>query len=467
MNKVEIRDFRNKTIHLVGIGGSSMSGLALMLKELGYKVQGSDGAESYIVDMLRDNGVEVTVGHSASNIVGADFLAYSAAIAENNPERAAARENNIPEIERKDLLGQIMDAYACNICIAGTHGKTTTSAMISKLMIDAGLNPGIHIGGIADEIGGSTRVGDRKYFVAEACEFKESFMSMRPNIAVLMNVKEDHLDYYRDIDHIEATFNKFVDKLENPAIIIASGDDERARSIALKHKNHILFGFEKENDYYPEDISFNDRGCASFSIIHNGKKLAAINLAVPGRIQIVDAVAAFALSQVLNIEIDIAAKSLSSFHGVHRRFELTGVYDGVSVYHDYGHNPEEMLQVLETANSLPHNRLWAVMQPHTFSRVKRLFKDYIHCTSPADITLVTDICAAREVDPGDIHASHIVNAMLKEGVNAVYTPSFDDTEKYLVEHWQEGDIVLTMGCGDINKLNIQMEKHLGDKHSSI
>lgn len=467
MDNINIRDFHNKTIHMVGIGGSSMSGLALMLMELGYKVQGSDGAESYIVDMLREKGIEVIVGHSASNIKGANLLAYSAAIAESNPERKAALEQGIPQIERRDLLGQIMDAYDCNICVCGTHGKTTTSAIIAKLLIDAGLDPGVHIGGMADEIGGSTRVGKRTYFVAEACEFRESFMSMRPNIAVLMNVREDHLDYYRDIDHIESTFAKFANKLQDPALLIANGDDMRARRIAKAHKNSVLFGFNNDNDYYPDNISVNNRGCASFDVIEHGKKTARIALSVPGHIQIVDAVAAFAVSQSLNIDSKIAAKSISGFHGVHRRFELTGVYDGVSVYHDYGHNPEEMLQVLQTAKSLPHNRLWAVMQPHTFSRVKRLFKDYIHCTSPADITLVTDICAAREVDPGDIHSTDLVNAMKKEGVNVVYTPSFDDTEKYLIEHWQEGDLVLTMGCGDINKLNIQMEKHLGDKHSSL
>lgn len=466
MNSINIRDFRNKIIHMVGIGGSSMSGLALMLKELGYNVQGSDGAESYIVDMLKQNGISVVVGHSASNVLSADLLAYSAAIADSNPERQYAFNHNIPQIERKDLLGQIMNEYTCNVCICGTHGKTTTSAMIAKLLIDAQLDPGVHIGGMADEIGGSTRVGKKDYFVAEACEFRESFMSMRPNIVVLMNIKEDHLDYYRDIEHIESTFAKYVLKLENPAIAIAYGDDDRARRVVQNHK-HIFFGFNSNNDYYAYNIVFNERGCASFDIIHNNVIIAQISLSVPGKIQIVDALAAFVVSQVLNIDSQIASTSIRNFHGVHRRFELTGVYDGVSVYHDYGHNPEEMLQVLETASRLPHNRLWAVMQPHTYSRVKRLFKDYIHCTAPADITLVTDICAAREQDPGDIHATHIVNAMQADGVNAVYTPSFDDTERYLLDHWQSGDIVLTLGCGDINKLNIQMEAHLGNKHSTI
>lgn len=460
MNTAHIRDYKHKVIHMIGIGGSSMSGLAEMLLELGYQVRGSDGAESYVVDMLREKGIAVTVGHSASNVFGADLIIYTAAIAEDNIERATAREQGIPCMERKTLLGQIMEHYRCNVCICGTHGKTTTSAMAAKALLDAGLDPSVHIGGAADSIGGSTRLGSEELFVAEACEFNASFMSMNPHIAVLMNVKEDHLDFYKDIEDIENSFRAFLNKLPQEGWVIACGDDARAARLAEEHQNHILFGFDPaKNDYYPQHIRFDEAGCAGFDLYHRGEKLCHIQLIVPGEIQVLDAIAAFAAAKLLQADTAAVAASLESFGGVHRRFELTGIYDGVKVYHDYGHNPEEMLQVLQTAKRLPHKRLWAVMQPHTYSRVKRLFRDYIHCTEPADITLVTDICAAREKDPGDIHSTDLICAMQAERVNAVYTPSFDDTEEYLKAHWQPGDIVVTMGCGDINKLNIQMEKH--------
>ncbi len=463
MNQIHIRDFKHKIIHMVGIGGSSMSGLAEMLVQLGYIVRGSDGAESYIVDMLRKQGIQVTVGHSASNVDGADLLIYTAAIAESNVERVRAKELSIPGMERKELLGQLMEHYACSICVAGTHGKTTTSGMIAQSLVDCGLNPSVHIGGMVDSIGGSTRLGSQDLFVAEACEFNASFMSMNPRIAVLLNIKEDHLDFYKDIDDIENSFRAFLNKLPNDGWVVACGDDPRAKKLAQEHANYVFFGFENTNHYYPSNIGFNKEGCAGFTVMHNGIEEAYIQLSIPGKVQILDALATYATGMVLQANKEALVKSLSAFAGVHRRFELTGTYDGVKVYHDYGHNPEEMLQVLQTAKMQPHNRLWAVMQPHTYSRVKRLFKDYIHCTEPADITLVTDICAAREVDLGDIHALDIVHAMEKEGIPVAYTPTFDDCENYLINHWQEGDLVLTMGCGDINKLNIQMEKHLGKK----
>ncbi len=459
MNTAHIRDFKHKIIHMIGIGGSSMSGLAEMLLELGYQVRGSDGAESYIVDMLQEKGIAVTVGHSASNVFGADLIIYTAAIAEDNIERVTAKKLGIPCMERKTLLGQIMEHYACNVCVCGTHGKTTTSAMVAKALLDTGMNPSVHIGGAADSIGGSTRLGSDKLFVAEACEFNASFMSMNPHIAVLLNVREDHLDFYKDIEDIENSFRAFLNKLPEDGWVVACGDDARAKKLALEHRNHILFGFDESNDYYPKNIVFDADGCAGFTLYHKGKELCQMQLGVPGEIQVLDAIAAFAVARLLGADAQAAADSLAHFGGVHRRFELTGIYDGVKLYHDYGHNPEEMLQVLETAKRLPHNRLWAVMQPHTYSRVKRLFKDYIHCTDPADITLITDICAAREKDPGDIHSTHIIDAMHKEGIHAVYTPTFDDTEAYLKANWQEGDIVVTLGCGDINKLNIQIEKH--------
>lgn len=457
---VHIKDFKGKQIHMTGIAGSSMSGLAEMLIKQGYNVRGSDGAESYMVDYLRKKGIPVVVGHFAENIEGADLHVYTAAILPDNIERQTVAKLGIPSLERKELLGQLMENYTHAACVCGTHGKTTTSGMLAQTLVDCGLDPTVHIGGMVDSIGGSTRVGSHELFVAEACEFNASFLTMSPTLAVIMNLEEDHLDYYRDINHIKETFAKFLSLLPADGIAIGFGDDPKVVELlnALTQRTYT-FGFNETNHYYPQNIEYNELACASFDIIKQGKNLGRLSLGVPGKIQIIDAIAAFAAADVLGADPKLAMESLSNFQGVHRRFELTGVYDGVEVYHDYGHNPQEMAQVLQTAHMRPHNRLWAVMQPHTYSRVKRLFCDYITCTQIADFTLITDICAAREKDPGDIHSIMLVDAMQDQGINAVYTPTFDDTENYLKAHWQPGDIVVTLGCGDINKLNIQIEEH--------
>lgn len=466
MNIAHIRDYKNKLIHLIGIGGSSMSGLAEMLQSLGYSVQGSDGAESYIVDMLRKKGICVTVGHSASNILGVGLVVYSAAIDKNNPERVEAKKLNIPQIERKDLLGQLMEEYKNSICICGTHGKTTTSGMLAHCLAYCGKDPSVHIGGRLDSIGGSVRMGGHEYFVAEACEFNESFLSMPANIALLMNISEDHLDYYRDINHIKDSFTCFLKKLEPNGLCIYCADDKNSLDV-VNRLNCKKIGFamnESANaDYLIKNLKFLESGNADFDIYHKGKNISHITLSVPGKIQALDALAVFACCDYLNIENKDIQKALNSFTGVHRRFELTGVYEGVKYYHDYGHNPEEMEQILHTAKMQNPKRLIAVMQPHTFSRVKRLFNSYGLCTKIADISLVTDICAAREWDDLGMHSSQIVKLMKDNGINAHYTPSFDDVQNYLLNNCKEGDLVITMGCGDINKLNDNIKRYYEQK----
>lgn len=457
---ININDYKNKTIHMIGICGSSMSGLAQMLLSLGFKVQGSDGNESYMQKYLQEYNIPVIIGHKAQNVEGVGLVVYSAAIAENNVERMEAKRQNIPQIERKDLLGALTQSYKNNVCVSGTHGKTTTSGMLAKAMLDCNLNPTVHIGGMVDSIGGSTRVGSHDYFVAEACEFNASFLTMHPTLALVMNIKEDHLDFYRDIEHIKDTFLEFLQLLPQNGIAIGCGDDLNVLEVFSKiNQKKYTFGFNDTNDFYATNISFNDLACASFDVMFKGEKQISISLNVAGKVQILDALAVFAACYVMGLNPTDIAKSLNNFEGVHRRFELTGTYDDVEVYHDYGHNPEEMQQVLQTAKIRTKGRLIAVMQPHTYSRVKRLFNDYITCTQDADITLVTDICAAREVDPGDIHSTMLIEQMHKAGINAVYTATFDDCENYLKQNWKAGDLVVTLGCGDINKLNIQLEEH--------
>ncbi len=438
-----------------------MSGLAQMLIEKGYRVTGSDNLETYATRHLREElNVPVTIGHSAENVHGADIVAYTVAILPENPERVEAERLGLPMIERATLLGQLMEGYGTAIGVCGAHGKTSTTAMLSQTLMDAGLDPTIHIGGSLDYIGGSTRIGKNDLFLAEACEFNASFLHLRPTIAVVLNIDADHLDFYKDIDDIESSFAKFLALLPPDGLAIGNGDDPRAvRLINGCGRRAVTFGLKPGSDYTPGSLTYDGTGRGEFDLIKNGSVLGHVKMLVSGFFQVQNALAALACACELGADMSVACRAIGGFKGAHRRFELTSEIDGVKLYHDYGHNPTEMRNALSVAKMQPHNRLWAVMQPHTFSRVKMLFNDYLTCTKDADITLVTDIYAARERDPGDIKAEMLVSGMKEHGINAVHTPSFDDTERYLREHWQPGDLVLTMGCGNINQLNDQMWAH--------
>ena len=457
---VDILNYRGQRVHMIGIGGSSMSGLAEMLLKEGYTVTGSDNANSHAVERLRNMGIPVHVGHAAENVRGAALLVFSAAISEENPERKEARRLGIPEMERSTLLGQLMRGHRHAICVCGAHGKTTTSSMIAETLLECGMDPTVHIGGRLDALGGGSRIGGKDVFVAEACEFHGSFLEMHPTMAVVLNIDADHLDWYGDIEHIEAAFGQFLSLLPPHGLALGWGEDARIRRLfgQLSCESRT-FGMERNNDYYPENLTYSDTGCPRYDAVFRGQKLARVELRVAGDFNVINSLAALAAAHAAGVKPQDAAESLSRFAGVHRRFELTGIIDGVKMYHDYGHNPAEMKAALSVAKMQRPNRLWAVMQPHTYSRVKALFQDYLTCTRAADFTLVTDIFAAREKDPGDIKAEMVVEGMREHGVNAVHTPTFDDTEKYLRTHWQPGDLVLTMGCGNINLLNEQMQLH--------
>lgn len=461
MNVPHIRDYQGKHIHMIGIGGSSMSGLAQMLLEKGYRITGSDNLETYATKHLRnDLHIPVTIGHKAENVHGADLVVYTVAILPDNPERVEVERLHLPNIERATLLGQLMEGFHTAIGVCGAHGKTTTTSMLSQVLMECGMDPSIHIGGSLDFIGGSTHIGKSDMFVAEACEFNASFLHLRPTVAVVLNIDADHLDFYRDIDHIQETFGKFLALLPEDGLAIGNGDDARILQLFDGLDRACLtFGLENECDYMPLNLTYDAYGHASFELGYRGKALGHVSLEVPGSFQVYNALASLACAHTQGADMAAACRAMSEFKGAHRRFELTSEIGGVKLYHDYGHNPTEMRNVLSVAKLQPHNRLWAVMQPHTYSRVKRLFNDYLTCTEDADITLVTDIYAAREKDPGDIKAEQIVEGMRLNGIEAVHTPTFDDTERYLRDHWQSGDLVLTMGCGNINQLNDQIWEH--------
>ncbi|MCQ2457582.1 MAG: UDP-N-acetylmuramate--L-alanine ligase [Clostridia bacterium] len=461
---IHIRDLTGKRIHLIGIGGSSMSGLAEMLIDRGYAVSGSDRSDGYLLDGVRAKGAAVTVGHKAENVHGADLVVYSAAVSRDNPERAEAERLGIPNMERAYLLGQLMEGFPQAAGVCGTHGKTTTTAMLSQMLTENGMDPSIHIGGVLDAIGGSVRVGHGDIFITEACEFNRSFLHMPPTLAVVLNIEEDHLDCYKDIDEIESVFGEYLSLLPEDGTAVGNGDDPRVRrQIEKLDRNRIFFGMNDTNDWYPADITEDERGYADFELMCRGKRITHVRMNVPGMFNVMNALAALAAADALGLAPEKAAETLAVFTGAHRRFELTDTVDGTEIFTDYGHNPAEMRNAISVARKRCKGTLWAVMQPHTFSRVRTLFDEYLTCTEQADYTLVTDICAAREKDPGDLNSGMLVKGMKEHGVNAVWTPSFDDTEAYLRTHWQPGDLVLTMGCGDINLLNAQIHRHEQEK----
>ena len=455
-----ILDYIGKRVHMVGIGGSSMSGLAEMLSQHGILVSGSDSVRSYLTDMLEKGGIPVAIGHRPENLGDTRLLVYSAAIGEDNPERAEAQRRGIPQMERATLLGQLMEGYQQAINISGTHGKTTTTSMVAECLLDCGMDPTIHIGGQLDAIGGSTRVGSRAVFVAEACEYKRSFLQFHPTIAVITNIEEDHLDYYKNLSDIESAFLQFAALLPPDGLLIGNGDDPRVRRLLSgQPRRAMTFGMDENSDLYPKNVSWDAYGCASFDCVLHEKPVGRVSLQVPGEFNLLHALAAMAACLAAGADPGRVCESLSRFAAPHRRFEHTGDVCGVYLYTDYGHNPAEMRTALANAAHRPHNRLFAVMQPHTYSRLKSLFDDYIHCCDAADEILVTDIFAAREKDPGDIHATMLTDAIAKTGKSVHYTPAFDDAERFLRAHWQPGDMVITMGCGDIHLLNAQIQAH--------
>ncbi len=455
--QAHIRDYRGKRVHMIGIGGSSMSGLAEMLIDQGYEVTGSDRTDGYLMDDVRAKGARVMIGHQAENVRGAALVVYTAAIPEDNPERVEAARLGIPAMERATLLGQLMEGYPQAVGICGTDGKTTTTSMLSQIALENGLDPTVHIGGKLDAVGGSVRIGHSGVFLAEACEFRRSFLKLHPTVAVVLNIKFDHPDCYADIDAVEAAFGQFLALLPEQGVAIGNGDDPRVRRLfgGLSCRTET-FGLSAGCDWHPEALAEDDRGYFSFDACHGAERLGHVTMGVPGRFNVENALAALAAAHALGADVAGSIRSLCAFCGAHRRFELTGTVNGAEMFHDYGHNPGEMRNAVSIARKRCKGTLYAVMQPHTFSRVKRFFDDYLTCTGEADVTLVTDICAAREKDPGDINAGMLVDGMRAHGLNAVWTPSFDDTEAYLRAHLRPGDLAITLGCGDINLLNDRM-----------
>ena len=455
-----IHDYQNKHVHFIGIGGSSMSGLASLLNDEGYIVSGSDRTRSHKTDALAAKGIQIHIGHDAQSVQDVDFIVYSAAIPESNPERAEAFRLGIPQLERCDLIGQLMENYPFAIGVSGTHGKTTTTSMLAQAFLQAGADPTIHIGGELDFIGGSTRRGDNHDFIVEACEYHNSFLHFHPTVAIVLNIDEDHLEFFGNIDNIEKTFAEYVALLPEDGWCIAWGDDERARRVCENAKcNRLTYGLGEQCMLRAVNLEYDERGCATYTAVIDGRELGRFHVGVSSEANMLDSLAVVSAAYVRGLNMEKVAEALNNFIGAHRRFELTSTTDGVRCFTDYGHNPAEIKNAISMAAKQPHNTLWSVWQPHTYSRTKTLFDQFIETFDGVDKLLITDICAARESDPGDINSEMLIAPLRARGIDAVLTPTFDDAEAYLRAHWQSGDVMVSHGCGDIDLLNEQIANH--------
>ncbi len=435
---------RIKNIHFIGIGGSGMCPIAEILHQKGYKITGSDNYVSDTLQRLIAQGLKVYTEHNAKNIENAELVVYSAAIKEDNEERLAALKKGIPCIERSVMLGLLCAKYKNAIAIAGTHGKTTTTAMITQILTMSKKDPSAIIGGKLPFINGNSRVGKSATIICEACEYVDSFLQITPSIAVVTNIEEDHLDYFKNLENIIKSFNKFVLKATNT--IFVNGDDKNS-ILALKDVQVpiVTFGMSQNNNYYAENISERDMAFPSFSLMKDGQKLIDINLSIPGIYNVYNALAASAVAHYLDVSIDEIKNALHDFTGVHRRFEILGRQNGITVADDFAHHPTEIKSVLTAATKMGFKRVIAVFQPHTYSRTADFFDDFAKVLSIADITVLSEILAVREVNKYNIKSEDLAAKIS----SCICLRTFEEIADCIKKIAKPGDLVLTMGGGNV------------------
>lgn len=448
-------------IHFIGIGGISMSALAEICINKGYQVSGSDMNESYLLDKLRNQGAKIFIGHNKEHISDdVDMVVYTAAVHEDNPEMIATKEKNKLTMDRAAFLGQIMREYKNSIAVSGTHGKTSTTSMLSTIFEYADLDPTILVGGNLSVIGGNVKIGNSDHFITEACEYVDSFLNFNPKISIVLNIEEDHLDYFSGIDEIKASFNKFGKLLPKNGYFIINGDDENTKDILYDVKATIVkYGTNPSNDAVISNIEFDENGYGMFNLSFNGKDLGRFELSVPGIHNIYNASAAILASYVSDIDLEVIRKNIKSYNGVGRRFEVKGSYNGALVVDDYAHHPTELKATLSAAKKLKKSTLWCIFQPHTYTRTKTLFDEFTTCFSSADELILMDIYAAREKDTGLVSSNELGDAIRKTGLNCINLHSHEEVADYLASKVQPKDLILTVGAGDVVKVgNILLNK---------
>lgn len=438
-------------IHFIGIGGISMSGLAEILLKEGFTVSGSDNKESALTSHLERAGATVFYGQKASNIIeGIDVVVYTAAIHEDNEEYHAAAVKGLPMLSRAELLGQLMTNYKIPVAVSGTHGKTTTTSMLSHILLAADMDPTISVGGILKAIGGNIRVGGPDIFLTEACEYTNSFLHFFPKISIILNIDEDHLDFFKDLDDIRQSFRRFAELLPSDGCLVINGEIDRVDEITAGLPCRVVtYGCGSSMDYSAANISHNELGEASFDLLKNGVQKEHISLSVSGDHNVSNALAALAACDQLHISAEAAQKGLKEFTGTDRRFEYKGEVNGFTIIDDYAHHPTEITASLTAARHYPHREIWCIFQPHTYTRTKALFSDFARALSHTDHIILADIYAARETDTLGISSKELADALKEKGCDAYYFGSFAEIESFCMEKCQKGDLLITMGAGDV------------------
>ena len=454
-------DFKKPiAIHFIGIGGISMSGLAEILLKESFTISGSDAKESDLTRRLTSLGAQVFYGQKAENILpGTDLVVYTAAIHPDNPEFAAAKAAGVPMLTRAELLGQIMRNYDTPIAVSGTHGKTTTTSMLSHILMAADCDPTISVGGILPSIGGNIRVGHSETFLTEACEYTNSFLSFFPKIGIILNMDADHLDFFKDIDDIRHSFRAFARLLPTDGMLIINADtpkyDYVTEGLGCKVVTYALEN-QAVADYTAANITYDEFDHPSFDCICRGELRGRYTLMVPGLHNVSNALAAIALADELQLPENAIHEGFATFRGTDRRFQYKGTYHGAKVIDDYAHHPTEIRATMEAAENCAHRTLWCVFQPHTYTRTKALLDDFAAALSLADHVVLADIYAARETDTLGISSKDIQERIVKLGTACEYFPSFAEIENYLNENLAEGDMLITMGAGDVVKIGEEL-----------
>jgi len=444
-----------KRIHCLGIGGIGLSAVAEILADNGHIVSGTDINPSKVTRHLESIGIKVYSSHEPENVEDVDAIVYSAAVSDENPEVIRAHELGIPLFSRAEVLGMIMENYDNSVAICGTHGKTTVTSMTSLILRNANYKPTILVGGNLPQIHGNVEIGENTYFVTEACEYMDSFLQLIPSIGVILNIDSDHLDYFKDMDHIVKSFSTFVEQIPEDGIIIAYGDNPFVKSILKGHSNKITYGYSESNAFYAENIVFNESGFPSFDICHKGSKVTNIQLSVPGEHNVLNAMAAFVTAAYLKVDIETIRETLAEYRGTNRRFDFNGCTDkGVIIIDDYAHHPTEIKATLSAAKNVKHNKLWLIFQPHTYTRTKALFDEFVDSFDDTDTLILTDIYAAREKDVYDISSYKLASAIKQKypGKEVYYVKDFEDIVNYIRKVAQKDDIFMTMGAGDVYKI---------------
>lgn len=445
-----------KKLHFVGIGGSGMCPMAEILHHKGYILTGSDMNESDTLERIRGYGIPVSMGHRAENIGDAEVVVYTAACKSDNPELVAAREKGIPTLERSVMLGILTEKFPFSIAVSGTHGKTTTTGMLTQILMEAGKDPSAIIGGKLPLIGGNGRVGKSGCIVCEACEYVDTFLQLHPAVSVLLNIDADHLDYFKTVDNIVKSFHQFA--TQTSQMLVVNGDDERVmKSVSgLSGQKIVTFGRSDKNDYYPAELNEEDTACEDFTLMFRGERLGRVNLAVPGEHNMMNAVAAAAAAHSTGADPEAICSALGHFTGVHRRFEVLGKFGGVTVADDFAHHPTELSAVLSSAMRMGYREVWAVFQPHTYSRTYNLLEEFSKALAIPDHLVMTEILAVRETNTYNIHTSDLAAKV----PGSVWFNSFEEIADYVMSHAKSGDLILTLGGGDIYKCaNLIVQKY--------